>query len=146
MDDILKRKNVVRLVSGLGAVLLSTLLAVGTAYGQTLKDGTLTGEIRTATAETPAGTTTTVFFVPPDRAYIMTQACVNGALSGSILGKLSDGFGCTVFTPGIAFQPGELISLTARPPLQIPGPPNDASALITGVLVDLVNEEEDDDD
>ena len=132
-----------RLVSGLGAVLLSTLLVTGHANGQTLKDGTLTGDIHSATAQTPPGTTTTVFFVPPGRTYIMTQSCVSGILSGSVLGNVSDG-GCSVFTPGIAFQPGELISLTARPPSPFPGPGDDgASALITGVLVDLETEDDD---
>lgn len=140
------KKNAMHLVSGLGAALLSILLVKGHAYGQTIKDGTLTGEVRSATAEALEGTTETLLFVPPDRAFIMTQACVIGVLSGSVLGKVSENSGCRVYTPGIAFQPGELILLTALPIPPFPGPGGDASALITGVLVDLVGEEDDDED
>ena len=67
-----------RVLSGISVILLSIMLVTGHAYSQTLKKGTLTGEIRSATAEAPETTSTSVLLVPENRFYVMTQACLGG--------------------------------------------------------------------
>lgn len=142
--------RVMRVASGSAAVLFSALLVSGPAHGQTIEAGGLTGDIVSATAAAPFETTTTVLFVPVDSTYILTQACLTSGgmalpptLSGSVLGDFLMSGGCTVFTPGLAFQPGELITLTGQPLPPFPGPASDSTALITGVLVKSGSEEDD---
>jgi len=143
------KRGVMCVASGLGVVPLAILLATGPAHSQTLEAGALTGDIRSATAVAPFDTTTTVLFVPADSTYILTQACLEtggmsgpGTLSGSVLGDFLTGFGCTVFTPGLAFEAGELITFTGPPEPPFPGPTGDVSALITGVLVKSGSEDD----
>lgn len=134
--------NLLRGVSALGAILLSAVLVSGAAHGQTLKAGEITGEILSVTATVPEGAVVDVLFVPADRTYILTQACVTGfgfagspVLSGTELGEiliLNSSTGCMEFTPGLAFQPGELIVFTGAPVSDFP---LHATALITGVMV-----------
>ena len=134
--------NGMRIVSGLGAALLAVILLTGPVQGQTIEAGALTGDIVSATAAAPIETTTTVLFVPADSTYIMTQACVSPGgpsgsptLSGSVLGDLIIDVGCTEFTPGLAFQSGELITFTGQTMSPFPVPASDSTVLITGVLV-----------
>ena len=139
-----------RIASGLGAAMLSGVLLTVPVHGQTIEAGGLTGDVVSATAAAPFETTTTVLFVPADSTYILTQACVtSGAqaapptLSGSVLGQIFTGFECTEYSPGIAFQSGELITFTGQPVPPFPAPAEDSRVLITGVMVKTAADEDD---
>jgi hypothetical protein len=126
-----------RIVTALFAAALTSLAYTNSAAGQDLTAGTLTGEVVSALAEAAGSTTVTVLDVPPQRFFVLTQSCFarnpQSLLDGSDSGRLPlVNQDCTVYTPGLVYEPGEILTYTNPVP-----PPNVDFVTVTGVLVPM---------
>ena len=130
-----------RVISALSVLVLSIVLLAGHAHSDGQKSESRAGEIRSASITLPVSSSGVLFVVPADRFYLLTQACIDQGLvaqtlSGSEFGVLVTDGGCTEYTPGIVFEPGEVITnTTGVPPFPVPDDLT-VSANITGFLVD----------
>jgi hypothetical protein len=108
-----------------GLAALLTSLHAGSAAAQTVKNGTISGTLVSASASAPTGGTDAVLLTTPSTgAFILTQVCTmsspgannqdNVQVVGSTVGRLAletkDDFNfgsCTTFQPGLPLPAGE---------------------------------------
>jgi hypothetical protein len=112
------------------------VVGIGASQAQSLKKGTLSGEVVTASVTAAPGTSPTVITAPPTGAYIVTQAfqiggcgSINASGFGRVPVVLPDGTG--EFSPGLALPPNSTV--TCDNPGCGPGTPPSVQCILTGV-------------
>ena len=137
-------------------VVLTTLLVsfacATAASAQRVENGQLTGKIISGGADvTLTGVSVTILTVPVTGHFVVTQACaalnhrnegsrprIASSATGPIVAgsgfRVTNGGGgsyesCTLYSPGLSLQPGEVISC-------VPVTNGEAHCTVTGVLLD----------
>jgi hypothetical protein len=98
---------------------VAALVVVRPSEAQVIKNGSLSGVVVSKGIVLQAPGSAPVFTTPAagKGVFVLTQFCRSNCpdLSGSTLGKIGDnGIGCTTYSPGIAFPPGETLTCTSQ--------------------------------
>ncbi len=94
----------------LAAAFLAVALLATAGQAQEVHQGSVSGRLRSAGTETPAGGAAALLTSPSEGFLILTQFCSSGEarLRGSSLGVIPKTFsGCDFYFPGIALPAGE---------------------------------------
>jgi hypothetical protein len=108
------------------ASLVAVLALAGPALGQTVKKGTLSGTVVSASATAPSGgTQADLLTTPATGSFLLTQLCLvgapgfnnveNGHVAGSTLGRIAQVYtdgnlgSCSTWEPGLAIPAGETL-------------------------------------
>lgn len=116
--------NLIRIFSFmLISILLGITASVAAAMpsGPKVTNGTVSGELISATVTVPDPKgTAQIYIVPEDRYFVLTQVCTfrldYAQVSGSnVLGTISplggpDSSNCLTYSPGVAVPPGEILT------------------------------------
>jgi hypothetical protein len=97
--------------------MVATLIGVRAVEAQVIKNGALSGVVVSKSIVLEQPSAVAIYTTPPagKGVFVLTQFCRSNCpdLSGSTLGKIGDnGLGCTSYSPGIAFPPGETLTCT----------------------------------
>jgi hypothetical protein len=107
---------------GLSLLALGVAVLLGSsATAQTLKGGGLSGTVFTVTASAPGNSSVDAYTAPsgikPEQGgFLVTQICVDDKkdmeLTGNTMGEIPLADDCTVFSPGLALPPSEVLTFT----------------------------------
>jgi hypothetical protein len=98
--------------------MVAALVVVRAAEAQVIKNGELSGIVVSKSLVLQSSGFAPIFMMPAagKGVFVLTQFCRSNCpdLSGSTLGRIGDtGPGCTTYSPGIAFPPGETLTCTS---------------------------------
>jgi len=108
-------------------VLFAAVLVAALASAQTVKKGTLSGTVVSATATNPSGgSVVNLLTTPASGSFLITQVCFRGTngsnngdnlyIEGSSIGRVANAYesgadaSCSTWNPGFALPPGETLS------------------------------------
>jgi hypothetical protein len=112
------------------ALVVAIALVAGSAQAQQIKNGELTGTVKSGHVLVSGNGQATVLQTPNKNQFIMTQFCKEDGdtnLQGSTLGVITTTNGCTEFSPGVAIPPNEVLFCNN-------GDSQSRSCSVTGVL------------